>query len=89
MPETEITEDASIPKTDEIFADLLEESFGSDERLQGKVVTGTVLAVENDLRLIEVPVTFKKRIGNSKIGTGKNLGTIKMGLVFLWVILRY
>ena len=49
----------------------------------------TLLAVENDLRLIEVPVTFKKRIGNSKIGTGKNLGTIKMGLVFLWVILRY
>ena len=49
----------------------------------------TLLAVENDLRLIEVPVTFKKRIGNSKIGTGKNLGTIKMGLLFLWVILRY
>ena len=49
----------------------------------------TLLAVENDLRLIEVPVTFKKRIGKTKIGTGKNLGTIRMGLVFLWVILRY
>ena len=54
MPETEITEDASIPKTDEIFADLLEESFGSDGRLQGKVVTGTVLAVENDFVLVDV-----------------------------------
>ena len=49
----------------------------------------TLLIIENDLRLIEVPVTFKKRIGKSKIGTGKNLGTIKMGLIFLWVILRY
>ena len=49
----------------------------------------TLLAIENDLRLIEVPVTFKKRIGKTKIGTGKNLGTIRMGLVFLWVILRY
>ena len=49
----------------------------------------TLLAIENDLRLIEVPVTFKKRIGKTKIGTGKNLRTIRMGLVFLWVILRY
>ena len=49
----------------------------------------TLLAIENDLRLIEVPVTFKKRIGKSKIGTGKNLRTVKMGLLFLWVILRY
>ena len=49
----------------------------------------TLLVIENDLRLIEVPVTFKKRIGKSKIGTGKNLRTIKMGLIFLWVILRY
>ena len=54
MAETEIAEDVSIPKTDEIFADLLEESFGSDNRLQGKVVTGTVLAVENDLVLVDV-----------------------------------
>ena len=49
----------------------------------------TLLVIENDLRLIEVPITFKKRIGKSKIGTGKNLRTIKMGLIFLWVILRY
>jgi glycosyltransferase involved in cell wall biosynthesis len=49
----------------------------------------TLLVIENDLRLIEVPVTFKKRIGKTKIGTGKNLRTIKMGLIFLWVILRY
>ena len=49
----------------------------------------TLLVIEKDLRLVEVPVTYKKRIGKSKIGTGKNLRTIKMGLLFLWVILRY
>ena len=49
----------------------------------------TLLVIEKDLRLVEVPITFKKRIGKSKIGTGKNLRTIKMGLLFLWVILRY
>jgi len=49
----------------------------------------TLLVIEKDLRLVEVPVTYKKRIGKSKIGTGKNLRTIKMGLIFLWVILRY
>ena len=48
----------------------------------------TLLVIEKDLRLVEVPVTYKKRIGKSKIGTGKNLRTIKMGLIFLWVILR-
>ena len=49
----------------------------------------TLLAIENDLRLIEVPLTFKKRIGRSKIGTSKRLQSIKIGLVFLWVVLRY
>ena len=49
----------------------------------------TLLAIENDLRLIEIPITFKKRIGDSKIGTGKKLQAIKIGLLFLWIILRY
>ena len=49
----------------------------------------TLLAIENDLRLIEIPITFKKRIGDSKIGTAKKLQAIKIGLLFIWIILRY
>ena len=49
----------------------------------------TLLAIENDLRLIEIPITFRKRIGKSKIGTSKRLQSVKIGLLFLWIILRY
>jgi small subunit ribosomal protein S1 len=38
----------------ENFAELLEESFKGEERLQGRVVSGTVLSIENDIVLIDV-----------------------------------
>ncbi len=38
----------------ENFSDLLDQSFEREERLQGKVVNGLVLAVENDFVLIDV-----------------------------------
>ena len=47
----------------------------------------TMFGIENDLKIIEIPVTFNKRIGKSKLsgaGTGK---IIKIGLKFLWLIL--
>lgn len=46
----------------------------------------TMLGVENDLKIIEVPITFKKRIGLSKIEPTKR-SSIKLGLTFLWLIL--
>jgi glycosyltransferase involved in cell wall biosynthesis len=47
----------------------------------------TMQCIENDQKIIEIPVTFKKRIGRSKI-SGVNTGkTIRVGLNFLWLIL--
>ena len=47
----------------------------------------TMLGIEKDLKIIEIPVTFKRRIGKSKLtGIGKKK-TIKIGLQFLWLIL--
>ena len=47
----------------------------------------TMLGIEEDLKIIEIPVTFKRRIGKSKLtGIGKKK-TIKIGLQFLWLIL--
>ena len=47
----------------------------------------TMLGIEEDLKIIEIPVTFKRRIGKSKLtGTGKKK-TINIGLRFLWLIL--
>ena len=47
----------------------------------------TMLGIEKDLRIIEVPVTFNKRIGFSKIESNKSPKAIKVGLTFLWLIL--
>ena len=46
-----------------------------------------MLVIEEDLKIIEIPVTFKRRIGKSKLtGAGKKK-TINIGLRFLWLIL--
>ena len=50
----ETTQEAFPPVTVENFAELLEESFADDDRLFGKVVTGTVLSVENDFVIVDV-----------------------------------
>jgi len=63
---------------------------GSDKPIGGNGIGlyFTMTGVENDLKIIEVPITFKKRIGTSKI-SGVNAGkTIRIGLNFLWLILR-
>ncbi|MGI0011187.1 MAG: glycosyltransferase family 2 protein [Nitrosopumilaceae archaeon] len=46
----------------------------------------TMLGIQNDLKIVEVPITFKKRIGVSKSGAQKKNKGIKFGLKFLWYI---
>ena len=49
----------------------------------------TKSAIENDLRVIEVPITFKERLGISKgVGKGKNTA-ITSGLQMLYFLLFY
>ena len=48
----------------------------------------TMLSIENDLRFVEIPVSYKKRIGESKMITQKTSVAIKVGLKFLWLILK-
>ena len=38
----------------ENFAELLEESFKGEERLQGRVISGKIISIENDIVLIDV-----------------------------------
>lgn len=47
----------------------------------------TMLGIEKDLRIIEIPVTFNKRIGRSKIQSNKFPKAVKVGFNFLWLIL--
>ena len=42
------------PAIKESFADLLEESLGTDGKFEGRVVKGTVIAVDSEEVLIDV-----------------------------------
>jgi hypothetical protein len=48
----------------------------------------TMLGIKNDLRVVEIPITFKKRIGISKTQSDKKSKAIRYGLEFFWFILR-
>lgn len=47
-----------------------------------------ILARRKGLRIIEIPVNYRGRVGSSKI-TGSLKGTLKTGLNMLWLIIRY
>ena len=48
----------------------------------------TTKAIESGLRIIEIPIVFKKRIGISKSGAFKKTTAFKFGWNFIWFILR-
>ncbi|MBT5300318.1 MAG: 30S ribosomal protein S1, partial [Rhodospirillaceae bacterium] len=52
----------------ENFAELLEESLG-DDRFDGRVVKGTVLAIDNDAALIDVGLKSEGRVPLKEFGT--------------------
>lgn len=60
----------------------------------GKVVPGleftafmSIISLQKNLRIIEVPVSFKKRIGFSKTGSDKGVKALKIGWKYIWCIL--
>ncbi|MEQ8604888.1 MAG: 30S ribosomal protein S1 [Marivibrio sp.] len=52
----------------ESFADLLEESLGEREHLEGTVVKGTVISVDNDMALIDVGLKAEGRVALKEFG---------------------
>ncbi|SMH72297.1 protein of unknown function [Candidatus Nitrosotalea okcheonensis] len=49
----------------------------------------TMLAVENDMKVVEVPITFNRLIDKSKLRANEKLRGIKIGLSFLWFVITY
>ena len=47
----------------------------------------TMISIENNLKIVEIPITFRKRIGISKTGADKKLQAMVYGLRFFWFIL--
>jgi len=60
---------------------LRDASFGWNVEMQIKALKAT-------LRVVEVPVRYRKRIGRSKI-SGTITGTLRAGASILWTILRH
>ncbi len=64
------------------------ESLGMKDRNFGWTVEMQIKAIRNGLRIAEVPVSYRRRVGVSKI-TGTLAGTLKAGGKILWTIARY
>jgi hypothetical protein len=47
----------------------------------------TVVALKNGLKVVEIPVTFRKRVGVSKGAGGNRSLAIKVGFRMIWEIL--
>ena len=71
-----IVNELTYPSTDKVKAGI------------GVAIHLTMIGIQKDLRIIELPVTFNKRAGKSKIGSNRRIRGIKIGLIFLWLILK-
>ncbi len=58
------------------------------DKTYGWTVEMQIKALKHGLRVQEVPVRYRKRIGKSKV-TGTISGTVKAGIVILWTIFRF
>ena len=65
--------------TREDFAALLEESFASNDMQEGAVIKGTVVAIENDLAIVDVGLKMEGRVALKEFATPGKPATIKVG----------
>ena len=63
-------------------------ALGMEDLTFGWTVEMQVKAVRNGLAIAEVPVSYRRRVGVSKI-TGTVTGTVRAGAKILWTIARY
>ena len=63
-------------------------AIGMEDKTYGWTVEMQVKAFRRGLRVVEVPVRYRKRIGISKV-SGTMRGTIGAGYKILWTIFRY
>ena len=62
-------ENANNGKKNETFADLLEESFAKNLKIEGSVVKGKVVSIENDVALVDVGLKSVGRISMKEFST--------------------
>src|SRR5262249_37637871 len=65
--------------TREDFAALLEQSMGKDATFEGKVVKGTVTAIENDMAVIDVGLKSEGRVALREFAAPGQKAEINVG----------
>ncbi len=65
--------------TGEIFADLLNEVFRADEPVEGSVLQGTVIAIENDVAVIDVGLKSAGRVELKEFAAPGMKADVKVG----------
>ncbi len=63
----------------ESFAALLDESLGRTESFEGTVIKGTVIAIDNDVALIDVGLKSEGRVAVKEFGTPGQPADLKIG----------
>ena len=79
MPELGSSKEILPPSINENFADLLEESFKEEDRLQGRVINGTILTIENDIVIIDVGLKSEGAISIKEFSEPGDETSIKAG----------
>ena len=72
-------ESTSALSTDENFATLFEESMRSSEKLEGTVIEGTVIAIENDAAVIDVGLKAEGRVPLKEFSAPGEASNISVG----------
>ncbi|WP_439816556.1 30S ribosomal protein S1 [Zavarzinia sp. CC-PAN008] len=70
---------AELPDTRESFAAMLDEAFGSANSLEGTVVEGTVIAIENDMAVIDVGLKAEGRVALKEFSVGGGRSELQIG----------
>ena len=72
-------ENANNSIKNETFADLLEESFAKNLKIEGSVVKGKVVSIENDIAVVDVGLKSEGRISMKEFASYGTKSDIKTG----------
>ena len=72
-------ENANNSNKNETFADLLEESFAKNLKIEGSVVKGKVVSIENDIAVVDVGLKSEGRISMKEFSSYGSKSDIKTG----------
>ena len=79
MSDQSVATDLDVAQTKEDFAALLEESYGATDNLEGTVVAGWVIGIENDMAVIDVGLKAEGRVALREFALPGQAAELKVG----------